>query len=92
MRVERIKYENLKEDGTFDNEPGAVGTKPRIFASEDHGKTCECGCSDGHWITVNAGRDADTRTMELVQFRFDSADEKHEFLREFKSNLGLVSE
>ena len=58
MKIFTYQHENVKQDGTFIDQPGSVVTEGRIMMSEEQGgcniKTCHC--SDGHWISITEPR------------------------------------
>jgi len=74
MKIEPWKYEDVNEDGTFPDEPGAVNTAQGITMSEENGGCGleHCKCSEGHWICITFGRDTKTRAVEGVTVYFDN--------------------
>jgi len=81
MKFEKHIYQNVKEDGTFENEAGAVVTKGRISMSiNGRCGLSGCHCSDGYWIFISLPRTING-TVETVTVHFDNEEELNKFLK-----------
>lgn len=56
MKIKRWKHKNVKSDGTFKNQLGAVHTKPRVNIIRGGCGLKGCHCSDGYYLVINEGR------------------------------------
>jgi len=53
MKITTFKNVNVNNDGTLDDEPGAIHVKGNITLSHPDGGCSglnKCNCSPGHWI------------------------------------------
>lgn len=88
ITVTKTTYNNVKRDGTFEDQLGAVETDPMVRMSHDGGgcNMEDCHCSDGHWIMIGTGRDS-YGTIEVLTVNFESQQEMDRFFK-FKELRG----
>lgn len=82
MRTHTFKHINVAPDGKV-KDGGAVGTSKRVSLSMPGEGGCGldgCHCSDGHWICISEGRDADTSVVQGITINFDSKKEYDKFV------------
>jgi hypothetical protein len=83
MKTTTYRHENVLPDGTFSDKRGAVHTTPVTTMSYDSPRGgCglpHCGCSPGHWISINKGR-TDDGVVEGYNIKFDNKDEMDQYL------------
>jgi len=86
MIINHFDYENVKEDGTFDDDDGAVEVVGSIKFSEYNGGCglSSCDCSDGHWICITEPRNSN-REVHGVTLKFGSNAEMIKYIDEFVS-------
>ncbi len=75
MKIEHWTHENVKPNGTFLYEDGAVNTKIGITMSHPVKGGCSidnCHCSDGHWMCISFGYDKDNMKVSGVTVWFDN--------------------
>jgi hypothetical protein len=82
MRAEYWSYNNVKSDGTFENDPehreGSVRPRPEMETSGLHWKQTRSAKSSGHWLSVSTGRLPDG-TMHGITLFFDDENEMQRF-------------
>jgi hypothetical protein len=81
MRIESYEHRDVKSDGTFEHELGAVYADGGInVSSPDGGCGMDgCNCSPGHYISVSLPRTKDG-IVRGVTFRFKSREELLHYL------------
>jgi hypothetical protein len=85
MKVKEWKHENVLPNGKFLSAGGSVEVTPGIKLSQPNGG-CSlkgCRCSIGHWISINRGYDAKTKTVSGKTLYFDSHREMVAFAQMF---------
>ena len=82
MKITKFKHVNVKPDGTFKDQRGAVITEGAIRMSQKGGG-CDlkgCHCSDGHWLTIVKPR-TKKGVVEGTTVTFDDQEEMDVFLK-----------
>ena len=81
MKFEKIRHENVTEDGTFTDKEGAVEVVGGIFLSSDNGGCClrGCKCSEGHWMLILIPRTFEG-IVEGFKIQFDDKKEFNEYI------------
>ena len=82
MKTHTFKHLDVAPDGKVEK-GGAVGTSRRVSLSMPDKGGCgldNCHCSDGHWICISEGRDADTSTVQGITIDFDNKKEYDKFI------------
>ncbi len=82
MKIEHWTHKNVKPDGTFFNEAGAIDITPGLRMSDDDGGCGleNCKCSEGHWLMVGFGYNAEERTVSGITVHFENYGEMQLFL------------
>lgn len=81
MKIEKFIESHVKEDGTFDDKPGAICTGGSIRMSTGEGCGVPgCHCSDGFWISIILPK-TEEGVVEDIKATFDTKKELTEFLR-----------
>lgn len=83
MQVKNFRHENVRPDGTFEHEAGAVVTTGRISTSHPKGGcgAGRCNCSPGHWLSVVKPR-TENGIVEGYYIQFDSRKELETYVNE----------
>lgn len=85
MRIDHVIHEHVGTDGVVPA-GGSVGVRPAIRMSRGEGCGLpDCHCSDGYWIMIAGGREADETVHVLVvhfndEIEMDKFFEKHEMV------------
>ncbi len=89
MRIRNWKHINVDEKGIIAS-GGAVHTEPAIKYSANNGGCGSngCHCSDGHWICLCNGRDAEKSEVSGTTLHFDDIYEmqQHESIYQTEYN------
>ncbi len=85
MKIEVFKHENVRPDGTFINEPGAVNVDGGITWSHPNGGCGleSCNCSEGHWVAICQPR-SDNGVVEGISVKFENKAEMRRFIERGK--------
>ena len=81
MKMEEFVHKNVKADGTFEKELGAIHTDARVIVG--HGEGCglpDCHCSDGYYVSLCLPRNAKTKEVRGIIVRFKDAKEMKRIL------------
>ena len=80
MRVQSFEHHGVKEDGTFENEGGAVTVNGGVRRSQPGGGCCieKCNCSPGYWICHTLPRTKEGVVRGVTIF-FDTEEELNNF-------------
>lgn len=82
MKVEYWSYNNVKPDGTFENDPehhqGSVKAKPQMDTSGLHHLQTRSTVEAGLWMSVSTGRLLDG-TIHGITLYFDDETEMRDF-------------
>jgi len=83
IKVETFTHTGVKEDGTFENQRGAIGTKAKVTFSAPRGGcgVTGCNCSPGQWVCFSTGR-TDTGNVAVTTLWFNSRKELLKFGKE----------
>lgn len=79
MEMQKIIHENVKRDGTFEDQLGAVETDGCIRIGMDDGCGLPgCNCSPGYWLTIMLPRE--NGRVEGIKVTFDSKKDMDRYL------------